>query len=209
MTANLLLAAILQTVFQFIVLQITMFKNSRNILKCIVVLFTASIQFSFGQQTKTHQCNVEFYLLKRRVPNIDNGNKYAREFKVNKEDLEDSAFLTTFDINSYSIELFRDLLHDSTKIVLGHKFNLTRSGINKMEKVTIPLSTGRQFALVVNKQVIYVGYFWSIISSFYCDWITAVYWKEEFAIYIDLSRSKNMGINKNTKLTELPLFDCQ
>jgi hypothetical protein len=49
---------------------------------------------------------------------------------------------------------------------------LNQSGQNKLDSIkNISLSTGIRFAITLNRQPIYGGYFWALPSSFGCNWI--------------------------------------
>lgn len=66
---------------------------------------------------------------------------------------------------------FTDIIsYDSAK----HLFKLTDSAFVKVSRLPKSLSDGLSFALKVDNQIIYTGYFFSFFSSFSCDWNCAV-----------------------------------
>jgi hypothetical protein len=126
-------------------------------------LFTCSLCFA---QTGASPCKVEFYLLKRVIPNSDSTKGMRAQFNVVLSDLQDTAFIKDTDIISYSISL--DTTRAATDIV-----KISKSAALQLDKLKLPLCCGQQFAIVVNRHICYAGYFWNFVSSWGCDWITA------------------------------------
>ncbi|MFV0535847.1 MAG: hypothetical protein ACK5M3_00575, partial [Dysgonomonas sp.] len=44
----------------------------------------------------------------------------------------------------------------------------------RINKLPSTLRRGKQFALLINEEIIYTGYFWNPYSSISCDWICAL-----------------------------------
>lgn len=145
-------------------------------------------------QTKRHQsCTVEIYLLKREVPDtVVQGLKGP--FKIKMALLLDTAFIKDAEIISYR-----------PGQAVGIK--ITPLAGERLQKLGISLSSGKQFALVVNGQIVYAGYFWNMISSFGCAWITAYAGKDFITIFKGMPASAFKSGNDNI-LENKALLNC-
>lgn len=117
--------------------------------------------FSAHSQTNSKQsCKIEIYLLKTVIPDTTvQGLKGP--FAVKLSDLQDTAFIKDPEILSYTIGVGKA------------GFRIKPGAGQRLNKEGISLSSGRQFAVVANGQVVYTGYFWNWISSWGCGWVNA------------------------------------
>jgi hypothetical protein len=130
----------------------------KHLLTCFFFLTSAC---SYAQYNGKQSCKVEIYLLKTEIPDTTvEGLKGP--FAAKLSDLQDTAFIKDAEILSYSM---------ANSKAAG--FKVTPTAGQKLNKEGISLSSGRQFALVANGQIVYTGYFWNSVSSFGCAWITA------------------------------------
>jgi len=131
-------------------------------LKLIIVGFILLGQPVFGQRKNTGNCKIEIYLLNKRINGIDSIYKMSGEFKVTKEDLQDTPFIKNSEIISYTIRKFKE-----KKRKIEHHHILLSSSVNEKIKALgeISLCCGLKYALVVNDSIAYGGYFWNPISS--------------------------------------------
>jgi hypothetical protein len=154
--------------------------------KLFAIALILAFNFSFAQTGSKQSCKVEFYLLKRIAPNIDTTKKITSgQFHVTLSDLQDTAFIKNIEITSGFIR--RDTTRFSPtniKIRYNYGFNLSKSAIQRINSLSIPVCCGEQFAVVVSGQICYTGYFWNLVSSFSCDWTTALVNGNSVHIYI-------------------------
>ena len=177
-------------------------------IRLLTFFFLFCYSYSFGQIENSQTCRIEFYLLKMVRPNLDTTKNLRGEFLVTKNDLADTAFIKDVEIYSYSI--LRDTTrstHRQNIIEEHHKFNVNNATTHRINNLNIPLCCGRQFALVVNGQIAYVGYFWNLRSSFGSDWITAF----SHNTYIDVMRKLpdyDFATDSNDPRINHLLFEC-
>lgn len=91
---------------------------------------------------------IEIYLLKSRLPAIDNENwpSFAvKHFTATKNDLQDSAFILDTEILSY----------DSTRCNIG----ITKSAALKISSLKPGIPQGIQFVLTIDKEPVLQGFF--------------------------------------------------
>ena len=176
-----------------------------RILTLIVLFF---YNCSFGQTENKRDCKIEFYLLKTLKPNLDTTKELRGEFLVINNDLVDTAFVKDFEIFSYSIS--KDTTKSSHSQNINeerHKFRVNSKATQRINNLNISLCCGRQFALVVNGQIAYAGYFWNLRSSFGSDWTTAF----SYDSYIDILRKLpdyDFVIDSNDRRRNESLFKC-
>lgn len=125
-----------------------------------------NVNFSFGQAIGNQSCKIEFYLLKNVIPNADKTTLMKGKINVTVADLEEKAFVSDADIDSCFIS------KDSTRSFRMF-FRVSDSAANRLKSLNLPLCCGNQFAVVVNGKICFTGYFWNMLSSFGCSWITA------------------------------------
>ena len=163
-----------------------------------------------AQNTSRKPCKIEFYLLNRVIPNDDSTKGYAKKFTATLNDLADTAFIKNEDIVNYSITSYKDSTKENGKnspIRESHKIKLRYPIEEKLQVLGISLCCGRQFALVVNGQICYSGYFWNIISSYGWNWITAFGIGSTIDIWPAIPHDKNKLSNDDPRKNKL-LFDC-
>ena len=149
-------------------------------------------------------CRIEFYLLKKVImEDSSSSNSIVSDFHVTLDDLEDSPFITDNEIISFSI--LKDTIH--SKIRERHIFELPKTVVNRINGLKIPLCCGVQFALLVNGEIVYGGYFWNLFSSFGCNGIGAFANNDKLEVFRRLpdfgSEDNVWDIRRNSKL-----FDC-
>lgn len=71
--------------------------------------------------------------------------------------LNDSSLIEYADINTYDPET--------------HRFSLTASANQALAKIGSEKLHGRAFALTLDREIVYTGYFWAAFSSSICDWV--------------------------------------
>jgi len=124
----------------------------------------------FGQDTKVIKPKIEIYLLN----NASNPNQYQpknKYFLPTTEQLSENAFIRDDEICGYKI------YQDTSKQKRGklYSFILSKSAQQKINALkNIPLCCGKKFAVVLNGKPVFGAYFWNLISSFGCNWLTAL-----------------------------------
>ena len=164
--------------------------------------------WAFGQNENRSDCKIEIYLLKTIKPNLDTSKTLQSEFSVSKDDLTDTPFIRDLEIISYVF--LRDTsrgVHGQNIVEERHGFKVNSNVTKRVNNLKIPLCCGRQFAVVVNSQVAYAGYFWNLRSSFGSDWITAF----SYGKYIELRKKLpdlEFPIDPNDPRKNQTLFNC-
>lgn len=128
---------------------------------------------AFGQTEKKRNYTIEFYLLKSLKPNLDTTKKLSAQFSVDIPDLEDTAFIKDHEILGCMFKKDTVKFEDSIFIDNRQRFEVPAAVTKRINNLKIPLCCGRQFALVVNGEIVYSGYLWNFVSSWGCDGITA------------------------------------
>ena len=129
--------------------------------RLLTFFFFLTCTYSYGQQSNKQSCKIEIFLLKTVVPDTT-VQRLKGPFAAKLSDLQDTAFIKDSEILSYSI------LNGKAAA-----FKVASMAGQRLNKVGISLSSGTQFAVVANGQIIYTGYFWNLASSFGCAWVTA------------------------------------
>jgi len=135
----------------------------------LLLIFTNS----FGQTETSQTYKVEIYLLKSVRPNLDTAIKLRGMFSANVTDLADTAFIKDHEILGYTFTIDTVKFKDSIFIDNRQMIEVSSAVTDRINNLKIPLCCGRQFALTVNGNIIYTGYFWNLVSSWGCDGITA------------------------------------
>jgi hypothetical protein len=135
----------------------------------LLLIFTNA----FGQTKNGQTYKVEIYLLKSVKPNLDTALKLRGSFFANVTDLADTPFIKDNEILGYTFK--RDTVKLKDSIFIDHRqmIEVTSAVTERINNLKIPLCCGRQFALTVNGNIVYTGYFWNLVSSWGCDGITA------------------------------------
>lgn len=162
---------------------------------------------SFGQIENNKTCKVEIYLLKSVKPNLDTTLKLRAPFLVNISDLADTAFIKDYEILGYTFKRDTVKFKDSILIDNRQMFEVTSSVTEKINNLKIPLYCGRQFALTVNGNIVYTGYFWNLVSSWGCDGITAFAHDTRIEILRKLP-DYDFAIDSEDQRRNSILFDC-
>ncbi|WP_158288436.1 hypothetical protein [Mucilaginibacter psychrotolerans] len=125
-------------------------------------------------QNSTGLGRIEFYLLKRHVPNVSRATSAIEDlFKIEPANLEDTAFIKDSELKLMTkTDTLRNPANNQL-IQEEYWFTVPEAVVKRIYNLNIPLCCGRQFVIVVNGNVSYTGYFWNIVSSFGSDWITA------------------------------------
>lgn len=175
--------------------------------KRLIMLFVFFYNLSFGQNTSIYSCKIEFYLLKVVKPNIDTTKGLRADFSVSKLDLEDTVFIKDYEILGYYFKNQTVKLKDSNILDTRQSFEVSKTATKRIEKLQIPLGSGRQFALVVNGEIVYAGYFWNFHSSWGCDGITAFAYENKIDILRKLP-DYDFAIDSNDPRRNSKLLDC-
>ena len=162
-------------------------------------------------------CKIEFYLLKKIVESSDSigqikigdslhAMRLPGNFHATIENLDDTAFIKDDEIIAFFIKKYTK----ENKTTEQHFFILSEAAVDRIKKLDIPLCCGKQFALLVEGEFVYGGYFWNYFSSFSCNGIVAFAYNEEIAIRRKLpdygyenEEAEASDIRKNPVL-----FDC-
>ncbi len=128
--------------------------------KPFLIFFLLLSQISFSQKTDVGDCRIEIYLLKKRYPSYDTVTKKMIPFTPTFEDLEDTAFiknseLVTYTITKYSIKNKGQKRYAKQVHVAEFQYSLDQ----RMERLNLSVRLAKQFALVVNGQIVYGGHF--------------------------------------------------
>ncbi len=135
-------------------------------MKCAVLVFLCCVcNCVLLAQKAGGGCKIELFMLKTHAEpqtDIDDPMGY---FLPAKAELQDQPLVPDNEMLSY------DINKDSTK---PYYINLSKFEAKKVDSLVkkIPLH-GLAFAIVVNGEPVYGGYFWSPSSSFICTWVTA------------------------------------
>ncbi len=161
-----------------------------------------------GHGGKTEKGQVEFYLLKQEIPSLDPSTGLRGAFIATQADLQDTAFIRNSEI--ISLRISRDTV--GSKVIERHVFNVSESAADRIQGVAgsgldIPLCCGRQFALVVDGQIVYTGYFWNFISSFGCDAVTAFAFNGQIDVHRKLPDYGKEEGEPDSRVNQV-LFDC-
>lgn len=108
---------------------------------------------------------VEFYLLKRHVPNVSRATSAIKDlFKIEPADLEDTAFIKDSELKLMTkTDTVRNPANNQL-IQEQYRFTVPEAVVKRIYSLNIPLCCGRQFVVVVNGNISYTGYFWNHFS---------------------------------------------
>ncbi|MBK8521455.1 MAG: hypothetical protein IPL54_11505 [Chitinophagaceae bacterium] len=117
-------------------------------------------QVSFSQTKEMKDCRIEIYLLKKSYPLYDTVTKKMIPFTPTLEDLEDTAFiknseLVSYAVRKYSIKNKGQKRYRKQDHVAEFQYSLDQ----RMERLNLSVKLAKQFALVVNGQIVYGGHF--------------------------------------------------
>ncbi len=169
----------------------------------LLLIFTKVI----GQTEKGQTCKVEIYLLKSVNPNLDTALELRGPFLANITDLADTAFIKDHEILGYTFKRDTIKFKDSIFIDNRQMFEVTSAVTDRINNLKIPLCCGRQFALTINGNIIYTGYFWNLVSSWGCDGITAFAHDTRIDILRKLP-DYDFAIDSEDPRRNSILFDC-
>ena len=120
-------------------------------------------------------CKVELYMLKtNHIPQTDIDEPIGY-FMPSKSDLANNPLVADNEMLGYDIQ------KDSTR---PYAFNITKLAAVRVDSIAkkVPLY-GLAFAVVVNGEPVFGGYFWSPSSSYVCSWLTAFAVADRISIY--------------------------
>ena len=145
-------------------------------MKCLVLLFACSFNYcALSAQPANTGCKVELYMLKtNHIPKADMDEPIGY-FMPSKSDLADNPLVADNEMLGYDIQ------KDSTR---PYAFNITNTAAVRVDSIAkkVPLY-GLAFAVVVNGEPVFGGYFWSPSSSYVCSWLTAFAVADRISIY--------------------------
>jgi len=150
-------------------------------------------------------CKIEFYLLNKIIVG-DSTDHLVSNFHVTIDDLEETAFIADNEINSFYVRRYIS----ENKTVEKHFFIVPKAVVERINKQEIPLCCGKQFALLVDDNIVYGGYFWNFYSSFACNGIVAVAFNEAILIQRklpDYGYENEMEETTDIRKNEI-LFNC-
>lgn len=120
---------------------------------------------------KAASLKIEIYLLK--PSGLDSSRAEDFYFVPNKSDIVDTPLIKDVEIIAYNIK------KDENENVLYSYIDIKEDAFDKITKLSIDLAYGRRFAIAVNGLPLVGGYFWNGISSFGCNWIAVVIFRDE------------------------------
>lgn len=142
----------------------------KNILFLSLFFYSKSL---IAQPSDNKACDISFYLLKVVKPSIDTSDKIRGVFSIEKNDLQEKAFISNAELLQYTYHIDTIRKGDDIQVLHKHSFIVVPAVIARIDSLNIPLCCGRQFVIKVNDEIIYPGYFWNIYSSFGCKATTA------------------------------------
>jgi hypothetical protein len=146
-------------------------------------------------QAATTGCKIELYMLKKNhIPQADIDEPIGY-FMPSKADLADYPLVADNEIMEYDIQ------KDTTR---PYAFNITKKAALRVDSIAqkVPLY-GLAFAMVVNGEPVFGGYFWSPSSSYVCTWLTAFAAADRISIYPCYS-----GMGYTDPRLNTTLMDC-
>lgn len=120
------------------------------ILILIVILFSGCEKYQYSREPGN---GLEFYLIKN-FQKVDNSSKIINSTVI----LSDSVIIYYDEILSYNPNTYT--------------FTVKENCSNRLNDIRNPNIHGTPFAVTVNRQIIYTGYFWCGFSSSMVDWVT-------------------------------------
>jgi len=160
----------------------------------------------FSLVLMSQECKIEFYLVKR----ISHTFHYHRGevFKPLKEDLGDSILINDTELKNYLIKADTFKIHDTIVLIQDHhSIILDSNAIKRLKDSTPSICCGVPFAILVDGQIIYRGYFWNSFSSFGSDWITVFISENRLDILRKLPDMSSRDLINDPREDKL-LFDC-
>jgi hypothetical protein len=176
---------------------------TRLLTLALLLIFTNA----FGQTENVQTNKIEIYLLKSIKPNLDTVLKLRGPFLANVTDLADTAFIKNHEILGYTFKRDSAKFKDSIYIDNRHKIEVTSAVTERINNLKIPLCCGRQFALTVNGDIVYTGYFWNLVSSWGCDGITAFAYDTKIDILRKLPDYETAIDSEDPRRNSI-LFEC-
>jgi hypothetical protein len=167
----------------------------------VILLLLPTSNFSFAQTITNQSCKIEFYLLKSVIPNADKTTEIRAKFDATPADLEEKAFINDADIISCTV-------NKDTAKAFSMSFKVSDSAAKRIKDLDRPLCCGKQFAVVVNGKICFTGYFWNIMSSFGCDWITAITGENSIMLIPKLPPDGSSKPDVNELRENRLLLDC-
>lgn len=139
------------------------------IVKIMSVLVTLMLTLNLsGQNIVTNNPKIEIYFLKESEK-LFSTQPRSNYFNPTSEELSDTAFIKNEEIEGYRV--YEDSLYPKS----GKLYSLiiSTSGQQKINALkNIPLCCGKKFVVVLNNQPVFGAYFWNLVSSFGCTWLT-------------------------------------
>ena len=128
--------------------------------KPFLIFFLLLSQISFSQKTDLGDCRIEIYLLKKRYPLYDTVTNKMIPFTPSLKDLEDTAFIKNSELASYTIRKYSIKNKGQKRYTKqDHVAEFQNNLDQRMERLDLSVKLSKQFALVVNGQIIYGGHF--------------------------------------------------
>lgn len=143
-------------------------KLEKLLLSALLVLSISTAFFMKRQETR-----IEIYLIDQEK-NTDTPDYQPGYFLPKLHDLSALPFIADKEICSYEV------VEDPSKNPREVKYflHISENGREKIKQLgNISVSRGQRFAIAVNRELVYGGYFWNPVSSFSCDWIVVSGWQ--------------------------------
>lgn len=173
----------------------------------LTFLFLFVLNNVFGQLEGNQECKIEIFLLKSVKPNLDTSIRLRAAFAVERADLQDTAFIKDHEILNYTLKRDTIRFSDSVLFTSRQRFEVAKDVVNRINNLQISLCCGRQFALVVNNEIVYSGYFWNWYSSWGCAGITALAHETSIDVRKKLPDYGFTADSKDPRLNTI-LLDC-
>lgn len=145
----------------------------------LTVLFYSTVIVVYGQEV--HTPKIEIYLLKPSA--FDSLPMEDFYFEPNKNDIVDTPIIKDQEILAYNFKK-----NENDEVSYSY-IDIKEGAVTKIVELPIDLSHGRRFALTVNGLPVFGGYFWNGLSSFGCNWIAVV-------VFRDKERQTKLGLGK-------------
>jgi len=128
-------------------------------IKYLITFFLFYWNPLLAQTKDSGACKVEIYLLKNSIQGSDTIRKKDKALIPLKEDLADTPFIKDEEFISYTIIIAK--IKDKGRkryFRYRHRIEVRNPLDARIEQLDLPVKLGKQFALVINGEIIYGGY---------------------------------------------------
>jgi hypothetical protein len=157
--------------------------------KCLTVSLILYNSLAFAQKDTPSPCKIDFYFFRERTSKIDTSRKLENIYQVSYNDLEETAFIRSNEIISYSviIDTIKNI-HRGTFLITKHEIKVVDSVMQRVKSFSDKLYSGRKFALVINRQKFFFGHF-LLRSLTSIDWVNVILCSNNIGVMSKLAGS--------------------